>query len=78
MAVKIRLQRLGRKNRPFYRIVAAEEGERRNGNTLAILGTYDPKATPPAITVDSANVTKWQKNGAQPTDAVRKLLNLQI
>lgn len=78
MAVKIRLQRLGRRNRPFYRIVASEEGERRNGNTLEVLGTYDPQATPPSITVDSTKVAKWQKNGARPTDSVRKLLALDI
>lgn len=76
MAVKIRLQRLGRKNRPFYRMVAIDESEKRNGKALAVLGTYDPKANPPELKVDKTKIEEWKSKGAQSTDAVRKLLSL--
>ncbi|MBI2616860.1 30S ribosomal protein S16 [Candidatus Gottesmanbacteria bacterium] len=75
MAVKIRLQRLGRKNRPFYRIVAADESVRRNGKALEILGTYDPQVQPPKLIVMKEKIDSWKKKGATPTDSIRKLLN---
>ncbi len=74
MAVKIRLQRLGKRDYPFYRIVAAEEGVKRNGKTIVQLGTYNPKSEPPLLNIDKKKLDLWLKNGAQLTDATRKLL----
>jgi len=72
--VKLRLARAGNRNRPFYRIVAAEESRRRDGRFIEILGTYDPLKKPAEISVKADLVIKWLDNGAQPTDTVRNLL----
>jgi small subunit ribosomal protein S16 len=72
--VKIRLARAGNRNRPFYRIVAAEESRRRDGRFIEILGTYDPLKKPAAIEVKADSVLKWLSNGAQPTDTVKQIL----
>ncbi|MBM3283553.1 30S ribosomal protein S16 [Candidatus Gottesmanbacteria bacterium] len=74
MAVKIRLQKRGRKNRTFFRIVAVDEATKRSGKTLAILGFYDPMEKPKKIKIDKKKFDYWISHGAQPTDAVRKLL----
>ncbi len=74
MAVKIRLARFGKKNQPFYRIVACDESEKRNGNFIEILGTYDPLPIISAVSLKNERVSHWLKNGAQPTDTVRTLL----
>ena len=73
--VKIRLQRLGNKNRPFYRIVVADSPFRRDGRFIEILGQYDPLKDPPKIQVNQETVRKWVSWGAQPTDSVKFLLN---
>jgi len=72
--VKLRLARMGNRKRPFYRVVAAEEANRRDGRFIEILGTYDPVKKPAAIEVKSDAVLKWLSNGAQPTDTVRRIL----
>lgn len=72
--VKLRLARMGSKNRPFYRMVAAEDSMRRDGRFIEILGTYDPLKKPSAVEVKSEAVLKWLANGAQPSDTVRRLL----
>lgn len=72
--VKLRLARAGNRKRPFYRVVAAEEANRRDGRFIEILGTYDPVKKPAAIEVKSDEVLKWLSNGAQPTDTVKRIL----
>lgn len=77
MSVKIRLARFGKKNQPFYRIVACDESAKRNGNFIEILGTYDPIPKISAVTLKNDRVAHWLKIGAQPSDTVRALLKKQ-
>ncbi len=72
--VKIRLRRMGAKKRPFYRIVVADSRFPRDGRFIEEIGTYDPLAEPSAVTVNADRAKEWMKNGAQPTDTVKKLL----
>ena len=72
--VKIRLRRMGAKKAPFYRIVVADSRFPRDGRFIEELGTYDPKAEPSAVKVDAEKVKEWIKNGAQPTETIRRLL----
>jgi len=72
--LKIRLAQTGTTNRKTYRIVAIEEGKRRNGKEVEILGFYNPLVKPPQIKINKERVAYWQKVGAQVTDAVSKLL----
>lgn len=72
--VKLRLARMGNRNRPYYRMVAAEDSSRRDGRFIEILGTYDPLKKPAAIEVESDAVLKWLSQGAQPSDTVRRIL----
>ncbi|MBI3954902.1 30S ribosomal protein S16 [Candidatus Gottesmanbacteria bacterium] len=74
MSVKIKLTRLGRKSRPFYRIIAADQKTKRSGKVLENLGYYDPLSKPVSLEVNREGVEKWIKNGAQMTESVRKLL----
>ena len=74
MAVKIRLARGGAKKRPFYRIVASDARSPRDGRFLEKLGTYNPMTEDGTLNVDRARVDYWLSVGAQPTDAVRRLL----
>lgn len=74
MSTRIRLQRIGRKKRPFYRIVAAEKKVKRDGKVLQILGSYDPKTNPVTFKLDKEKLLKWQKHGAQLSEAVLRLL----
>ena len=71
MAVKLRLKRMGSKQKPFYRIVAADSRSPRDGRFIETVGTYNPDNN---ITVDEEKVAKWVSNGAQPTDTVKNLL----
>ena len=75
MAVKIRLARHGRKKRPFYRIVVADERFSRDGRFLEKVGTYNPLTEPAEISVKKERVDYWLGQGAQPTETVRSLLN---
>lgn len=75
MAVKIRLQRTGRIDKPFYRIVAMEKTEKRNGKTFAQIGFVDPNSKPPFVKIDNKLLELWIKNGAILSDPVRKLLD---
>ncbi|MBN1540830.1 30S ribosomal protein S16 [candidate division KSB1 bacterium] len=77
MAVKIRLHRMGRKKRPFYRIVATDSRTRRDGKYLENLGTYNPIVEPAEVFVEKEKVFKWLKVGAIPSDTVRNLLSKQ-
>lgn len=74
MAVKLRLKRMGAKQRPFYRIVAADARSPRDGRFIETVGTYNPILKDNNITVDEEKVSKWINNGAQPTDTVKNLL----
>jgi small subunit ribosomal protein S16 len=74
MAVKLRLTRVGKTKQPTYRIVAADSRSPRDGRFLEIVGHYNPRAEPSVISVDNDKAVKWLREGAQPTDRVRKLL----
>lgn len=76
MAVKLRLTRVGKKKQPQYRIVAADSRSPRDGRFIEILGHYDPRQEPSALTVDNDKVVKWLSEGAQPTERVAKLLQI--
>ncbi len=74
MAVKIRLMRMGKKKQPTYRVVAADSRSPRDGRFIEILGTYEPRAEPSVILIDTAKAVRWLSKGAQPTERVAKLL----
>ncbi len=74
MAVKIRLKRMGQKKRPFYRIVVADARSPRDGKVIEEIGYYDPNKEPSIVKVDNEKASAWIKNGAQPTDTVKRLL----
>jgi small subunit ribosomal protein S16 len=76
VAVKLRLMRMGKKKQPTYRIVAADSHSPRDGRFIEIVGTYAPRAEPSAISLDSAKAIAWLEKGAQPTETVRKLLEI--
>mgnify|MGYP000928843073 CR=1 FL=1 len=76
MAVKLRLTRVGKKKQPQYRIVAADSRAARDGRFIQILGTYNPRQEPSTVTVDDDKAVKWLRKGAQPTERVRKLLEI--
>lgn len=77
MAVKIRLNRMGAKKHPFYRIVVADSRFPRDGRFIEILGNYDSTKEPAVVRIDEAKVLDWMQKGAQPTDTVRSLLKKQ-
>lgn len=74
MAVKLRLKRMGSKQKPFYRIVAADARSPRDGRFIETVGTYNPIKKPAEVKVDEALALKWLNNGAIPSDTVRSLL----
>ena len=74
MAVKMRLKRIGKNKVPFYRIVVSDSRTPVEGRFIEEIGTYDPNTDPSTIKVDEELAKKWLKNGAQPTEAVNKLL----
>ena len=73
MAVKIRLRRMGAKKAPFYRIVVADSRYPRDGRFIEEIGTYNPLTEPSDVKIDSEKAKQWLKNGAQPTDVVKRL-----
>jgi len=75
MPVKIRLQRHGKKGKPFYWVVAADARSKRDGRSLEKLGTYNPNTNPATIDLDVDASVKWLQNGAQPTDTARAILS---
>jgi len=75
MPVKIRLQRHGKKGKPFYWIVAADSRAKRDGRYLKKLGTYNPNTNPATINLDLEDTVVWLEKGAQPTDTARTLLS---
>lgn len=75
MPVKIRLQRHGKKGKPFYWIVAADARSKRDGRYLEKLGTYNPNTNPATVEVKLDSAVNWLEKGAQPTDTARTLLS---
>lgn len=77
MSVKLRLQRKGRKKKPFYHIVAADIRSPRDGKFIEKIGTYNPMTSPATIDLDSDKALKWMDNGALPSDTVRAILKFK-
>ena len=75
MSVKIRLQRHGKKGKPFYWIVAADARAKRDGKFLEKIGTYNPTTNPATIDLNLDQAVQWLHNGAQPTDTARAILS---
>ena len=75
MPVKIRLQRHGKKGKPFYWVVAADARAKRDGRYLEKIGTYNPNTNPATVDLNIDAAVKWLENGAQPTDTARTLLS---
>ena len=74
MAVKMRLTRVGSKKNPIYRVVVADSRSPRDGKFIEIVGRYNPQTDPSTIDLDEQKVKDWLGKGAQPSDAVQKLL----
>jgi small subunit ribosomal protein S16 len=75
MSVKIRLQRHGKKGKPFYWVVAADARSKRDGKYLEKIGTYNPNTNPATVDLNLDAAVKWLFNGAQPTDTARAILS---
>lgn len=76
MAVRIRLKRMGKKKQPTYRVVVADARAPRDGRFIEAIGRYDPRPSPSIVEVDNDRARYWLGNGAQPSDRVRKLLEI--
>jgi small subunit ribosomal protein S16 len=74
MAVRIRLTRIGRKKKPFYRVVVANNESPRDGKFLEIVGTYDPLQDPVVVKLDTERINEWIGKGAEPSVTVRSLI----
>ncbi|MGQ9573535.1 MAG: 30S ribosomal protein S16 [Dehalococcoidia bacterium] len=72
--LRIRLSRVGKKKRPAYRIVVAESRAPRDGANIEIIGHYNPLTDPPTIVINEERMAHWLDHGAQPSEAVAKLL----
>ena len=75
MAVRIRLQRHGKKKRPFYRLVAADSRSQRDGRFIERIGYYDPMTDPANIVIDTEKALKWLRTGAQPSNTAKDLMS---
>jgi small subunit ribosomal protein S16 len=76
VTVKLRLMRMGKKKQPTYRVVAADVRSPRDGRFIEIVGTYDPRREPSDVRIDNDKAVAWLTKGAQPTERVRKLLEI--
>lgn len=76
MAVRLRLMRMGKKKQPTYRVVAADSRSPRNGRFIEIIGTYQPRLEPSVVKIDNDRAVHWLRHGAQPSEAVEKLLKI--
>ena len=74
MAVSIRLRRAGSSRRPAYRVVVADSRSPRDGRFIEIIGHYNPLTEPPTVKIDRTKAEQWIKQGAQPSNTVKKLL----
>lgn len=72
--IRIRLRRIGKKRHPYYRLVVADKPAKRDGAFLETLGSYDPHADPPSVTLDEGKIKEWLGKGAQPSEAAEKIL----
>ena len=72
--VSIRLRRMGSSKRPAYRVVVADSRSPRDGRFIEIIGHYNPLTQPPTVKIDRVKAESWIKNGAQPSNTVKKLL----
>ncbi len=75
MAVKIRLRRMCAKKAPFYRVVVADSRSPRDGRFIEEIGYYNPTTEPATVKIDAEKAANWIKNGAQPSDTVKRLLS---
>jgi small subunit ribosomal protein S16 len=76
MAVRIRLTRTGKKKQPTYRVIVADGRAPRDGRYIEQIGRYDPRQEPSVIEIDQERATYWLQHGAQPSDPVRRLLEV--
>jgi small subunit ribosomal protein S16 len=76
MAVRMRLTRVGSKKNPIYRVVVADSRSPRDGRFIEIIGRYNPQTDPSTIELDEDKVKDWLSKGAQPSDAVSKLIKV--
>lgn len=74
MAVALRLMRMGKRHRPFYRIIATDKRNKRNGAYIENIGTYDPLGMPAKIDIDKARLEYWMEKGALISEGLRRLL----
>jgi len=74
--VKLRLMRMGKTKQPTYRVVAADARSPRDGRFIEIVGNYDPRREPSVVNIDNDKAIAWLRKGAQPTEAVAKLLKI--
>lgn len=72
--LKIRLRRVGKTKKPYYRVVVAQNEKKRDGAFLETLGSYDPHADPPSVQLDIEKARDWMSRGAQPSEAAEKVL----
>ena len=73
--VKIRLQRAGKKKAPFYHVVIADSTSPRDGKIIDLIGTYNPMKEPSELVIDKEKLAQWMKNGAKPTETVKRLID---
>ena len=76
MAVKLRLMRMGKTKQPTYRVVASDSRSPRDGRFIEVVGFYNPRAEPSVVQVDNTRAVHWLRHGAQPTEPVRRLLEI--
>lgn len=76
MAVKMRLMRMGKAKSAYYRVVVIDGRAPRDGRYIDLIGRYDPRQDPSVIEIDNEKAIDWLKKGAQPTEAVRKILDV--
>jgi small subunit ribosomal protein S16 len=76
MAVRIRLTRTGKKKQPSYRVVVADGRAPRDGRYIEQIGRYDPRQEPSVVVINQERANYWLQNGAQPSDPVRRLLQI--
>lgn len=72
--LRIRLRRVGAKKQPSYRVVVTEKQTPRDGRFLEIIGFYNPRTEPPTMEIDEERAIHWLSNGAQPSEAVNRIL----
>ena len=76
MSVKLRLTRVGKTKQPQYRVIAADSRRARDGRFIEILGQYNPRTEPSTLKIDNDKAVAWLLKGAQPTERVKKLLEI--